>query len=97
MGTNAWRQCDRAVSAAATICRSDATRFQHREYSLDRRENRFRELERLLHEQIRARGIFTIGPGRIARASDSRAQYLSGGDKYRDLGRCRGRLAAREN
>src|SRR6516164_958534 len=97
METNNWSERHCAVSLDATIRWPNASGFEHRQYSFGRGENRFRELERLLHEQIRARGILAIGSRRIARAPDTSDQYLSGGDEYRNLGRRSRRLATREN
>src|SRR4030095_17061614 len=97
METTPRRECDRAVSIDATLCRPNAARFEYRKYSFRRREHGVRELERLLYEQIRARRFFAIGARRAARTSHPRDQYLSGGDEHRDLGGRDRRLAAREN
>ncbi len=46
------RQYHRAILINAAFRSQDAAGIEHREYSLDRRENRLRQLERLLHEQV---------------------------------------------
>jgi len=56
-----------AVYVDGAPCPPDAARLQHRQHSFHRSEDWVRELERLLHEQIRARRSVPIRARRIAR------------------------------
>ena len=53
-----------------------AARLQHRQYSFHRSEDWVRELERLLHEQVRARRFLAMRARRIARPQDPGDQRL---------------------
>ncbi|HZR05014.1 MAG TPA: SDR family NAD(P)-dependent oxidoreductase [Candidatus Udaeobacter sp.] len=61
----------------AAFCPRDAARIQHRQHSFHRGENRLCQLERLLHEQVRAGRIVAMRARRIAPAQNSRDQRLS--------------------
>ena len=70
-------QCHRAVHVDAAFCPRDAAGFQHRQHSFHRSEDCVPELERLLHEQVRARRFLPMRARRIARPQNSRHQRLS--------------------
>ena len=56
-----------AVYVDAALCPRDAARLQHRQHSFDRSEDWVPQLERLLHEQVRARRYLAMRARRIAR------------------------------
>src|SRR5438105_4364524 len=89
----------RITGASRGIGGAIAEKAEAAEHSLalDRGQDRLPELERVLHEQVRARRFFAIGPRRSARARHSSAQYLSRRHEHGNLECSRRRMAARAN
>ena len=67
------------------------------EYSFHRREHRICELERILHEQVRARRFVTMRARRIAGAQNPSDQRLPSRDRHEHLESDRGKVAAPQN
>src|SRR5579884_2324429 len=68
--------------------------IQHGEHPLHRGKERFRQLERLLYEQVCAGGFFPVSAPGIARSKNSFDYDLPCSHRHRDLGQGSGRLVA---